>query len=825
MHPRLNPFCDSPNIRITTVAALFLMACLFAMTAISGAPPAGGSARNTENICGGWRFHLGDVQNGQAPSFDDSGWRLLDLPHDWSIEGEFNKDNPSGVNGGALPGGMGWYRRTFTLPDAEKERLAFVQFDGVYRKSEVWINGHYLGKRPYGYSSFEYEVTPWLRYGGGANVLAVKVDNSEQPNSRWYSGSGIYRNVWLTTTDKVFVDHWGTFVTTPEVSRNAARVNVRTRIRNVLHSNQTFTLKTVIVDRSVKEVTGASSEGIVHGDSMYEVIQDFVVRNPELWSVDSPALYSAASTVERGSNAGDRIATTFGIRSFAFDGAKGFSLNGEPMKIFGVCDHHDLGCLGAAINTRALERQLQILKSMGCNGIRTSHNPPAPELLDLCDSMGFVVMDEAFDMWAKEKTQFDYHLDFAGWHRRDLEDMVLRDRNHPSIILWSIGNEIGEQWDSKDTSGMVMTRELVGIVKNLDTSRPVLSNCNDDKADNNIIRSGALDIIGFSYGHNDYHLFPERFPGQKFIGSETTSALETRGHYDMPSDSIRRWPTRWDKPFADGNPDNTVSAYDNVSAPWGATHEEGLKLVKKYDYISGMFIWTGFDYLGEPTPYGWPSRSSYFGIADLAGFPKDVYYMYKSEWTKDPVLHIFPHWNWKRGQIIDIWAYTNCDEVELFLNGRSMGIRKKTGDQLHLMWRLTYEPGTLRAVGRKGSATLTDEVRTAGPAAKIVLEPDRNVIAGDGRDLSFVTVKVLDEKGTLVPDAGNMVHFKLSGEGKIAGVDNGSETDLGPFKADYRKAFNGLALVVAQSAGKPGKIRIEATSDGLKPFAIDIEAR
>jgi len=825
MHSALTTLRDARGVLKHAFPVLFVVASLFVMTAVAETSPAGGSTRKTENICGGWRFHLGDLKDAQAPSFDDSGWRLLDLPHDWSIEGEFNKDNPSGVSGGALPGGTGWYRKTFLLPGSVREKLAFIRFDGVYRKSEVWINGHSLGKRPYGYSSFEYELTPWLRYGGDRNVLAVKVDNAEQPNSRWYSGSGIYRNVWLTTTDSVFVDHWGTFVTTPEVSRDVAGVKVRTRVRSVMHGDQKVTLRTVIVDGNGKEVARAVSEENIPGNSVHEFIQDALVRNPGLWSVDSPALYNVVSTVERGGHEGDRVETAFGIRSFAFDVTKGFSLNGRPMKIFGVCDHHDLGCLGAAVNTRALERQLQILKSMGCNGIRTSHNPPAPELLDLCDRMGFIVMDEAFDMWAKEKTQFDYHLDFAEWHRRDLEDMVLRDRNHPSIFIWSIGNEIEEQWDNKDTTGSVIARELAGIVRTLDTTRPVTSNCNDDKADNNLIRSGALDLLGFSYGHDDYHLFPERFPGQKLTGSETTSALETRGHYDMPSDSIRRWPTRWDKPFTGGNADNTVSAYDNVSAPWGATHEEGLKLVKKYDYISGMFIWTGFDYLGEPTPYGWPSRSSYFGIVDLAGFPKDVYYMYKSEWTKDPVLHIFPHWNWKSGQVVDVWAYTNCEEVELFLNGKSMGVRKKTGDQLHLMWRLTYEPGTLKAVGRSGGGVLTDEVKTAGTAAKIVLEPDRKVIDGDGRDLSFVTVKILDEKGTLVPDADNMVHFKLSGEGKIAGVDNGSETDLGPFKADYRKAFNGLALIVVQSEGKAGTIHVEASSDGLKSSTIDIGTR
>jgi beta-galactosidase len=825
MPRKLNPFRINASVRLNTAPALFLFACLFFLTVCVNTAFAGPGKRNRENFGKSWHFHPGDIRDGQVSALDDSRWRVLDVPHDWSIEGAFAKENPSGVDGGALPGGIGWYRKTFTLPESDKEKVAFIEFDGVYRNSEVWINGHYLGKRPYGYSSFEYELSPFLKFGGEKNVIAVRVDNSEQPNSRWYSGSGIYRNVWLTTTEKVFVDHWGTFVTTTGVNERAGNVTVRTKVRSAFKQDQPVTLTTVLVDRNGKDIASGKLDAVVPKESLCEVVQEFKVQNPDLWSVDGPALYKAVTTVQRAGLECDRYTTTFGIRSFSFDLAKGFFLNGRGFKILGVCDHHDLGCLGAAINTRALQRQLEILKSMGCNGIRTSHNPPAPELLDLCDRMGFIVMDEAFDMWLKEKTKFDYHLDFAAWHKRDLEDMVLRDRNHPSVFIWSIGNEINEQWDGNDSSGIAITRELVGIIRALDPTRPITSNCNNGKPENNIIRSGALDLIGFSYAHNDYHLFPKNFPGQKLIGSETTSALESRGHYDMPSDSIRRWPLSWDKPFVTGNPDNTVSAYDNVSAPWGATHEEALNLVNKYDFVSGMFIWTGFDYLGEPTPYGWPSRSSYFGIVDLAGFPKDVYYMYKSEWTKDPVLHIVPHWNWKNGQTIDVWAYTNCDEVELFLNGKSMGIRKKEGGQLHLMWRLNYEPGTLKAVGRKGSEVLTDEVKTAGPAARIALEADRKVITADGRDLSFVTVKVLDDKGILVPDASNLVHFKISGEGRIAGVDNGCETDLDSFKADYRKAFNGLALVVVQSAEKSGKISLEVTSDGLKTSPIVIETK
>ena len=779
--------------------------------------------RTTELFTKAWHFNLGDVQDGKNPSLDDSQWRLLDLPHDWSIEGKFSKDNPAGFSGGALPGGIGWYRKAFTIPESNKNKLTFIQFDGVYRNSKVWINGHFLGIRPYGYSSFLYEITPFLKYGKDKNVLAVKVDNSQQPNSRWYSGSGIYRNVWLITTENVFVNHWGTFVTTPEVSDEFAKVSVKTKIRNASPQDESIILKTVLLDRKGREVATAKSDAIIPNESIYEIDQDLIVKNPQLWSVDIPNLYKAVSTVEHRNKVSDKYTTTFGIRTFRFDVDKGFFLNGKNMKILGVCNHHDLGCLGAAINTRALERQLEMLKSMGCNGIRTSHNPPAPELLDLCDRMGFIIMDEAFDMWAKEKTKYDYHIDYPEWHKRDLEDMVLRDRNHPSVFIWSIGNEVSEQWDKKDPSGMAITKELTAIVKNLDTTRPVTSNMNEWSPENPLKKSGALDLIGFSYDQKEYRLFPTQYPGKKMIGSETTSALETRGHYDMPSDSIRRWPMRWDSVFKNGNPDNTVSAYDNVSAPWGGTHEEVWKEIKKYDFMSGMFIWTGFDYLGEPTPYEWPSRSSYFGIIDLAGFPKDVYYMYQSEWTRKPVLHIFPHWNWKNGQTIDVCAYTNCDSVELFLNNRSMGVEKKDGDKLHLMWRLIYEPGTVKAKGWRGKDVLSAELKTAGTSAKVILEPDRKVITADGRDLSFVTVKLVDDKGTLVPNADNLVHFKISGEGKIVGVDNGSETDLDLFKVDDHKAFNGLALVVIQSTDKVGKIRLEATSDGLKGSGVSIE--
>jgi beta-galactosidase len=712
------------------------------------------------------------------------------------------------------------------VPLADKEKLVFIDFDGIYRNSEVWINGHYLGLRPYGYSSFRYELTSFLKYGKEKNVLAVKVDNSQQPNSRWYSGSGIYRNVRLVTTEKIYVEHWGTYITTPEISEQQARVVIKTKVRNTLGKDQPFILKTSVVNSDGKEITAIEEKHIGPNASLSELEQSLVVNNPILWSIENPYMYRMIVKIICDGKEYDSYETTFGIRSFVFDTAKGFLLNGKQAKINGVCNHHDLGYLGAAINYRALQRQLEIMKSMGVNGIRTSHNPPAPELLDLCDHMGFIVMDEAFDMWKKGKTEFDYSLNWDKWHRQDLQDMVLRDRNHPSIFIWSIGNEIIEQYDHTDSSGGIIARELCSIVRMLDGTRPILSNCNDPSPDNTILKNGSLDMIGFSYHTQNYADVSKNFPGKPFIGSETVSALATRGSYDMPSDSIRRWPIRWDSVFTSGNSDLTCSSYDNCSAPWGSTQEETWKLVKKLNFVSGQYIWTGFDYLGEPTPYSWPARSSYFGIVDLAGFPKDAFFMYQSEWTNKPVLHLFPHWNWNAGQTIDVWAYTNCEEVELFLNGVSQGIQKKDGDKLHLVWRLTYTPGTLKAVGRTGGKEiLTQEIKTAGAPAKIVLEADRSIITTDGKDLSFVTVKVLDAQGTLVPFADNLIHFDISGEGMIAGVDNGLQTSMESFKAPQRKAFHGLCLAVVQSNGRAGNIVLRAKAEGFQESSIAIKAK
>jgi beta-galactosidase len=481
--------------------------------------------------------------------------------------------------------------------------------------------------------------------------------------------------------------------------------------------------------------------------------------------------------------------------------------------------------LGAAVNTRAIERQLEILKAMGVNGLRTAHNPPAPELLDLTDRMGFIVMDEAFDVWKIQKTKYDYHLDFDEWHKRDLEDMVLRDRNHPSIIIWSIGNEVMEQWN-KNPEGGNISRKLGAIVRNLDRTRPITSATNGVNLENTVITEGDLDLVGTNYHHARFSEFVKMFAGRAIIGAETNSSVHMRGSYRMPSDEILRWPSK-DEDILKLGPTYECSAYDNSTVPWGAGHEEMWKLVKNHDWFSGMYIWTGWDYLGEPTPFPWPAVSSYFGVIDRAGFPKDPYYFYQSEWTNGPVLHVFPHWNWKLGETVDIVAYYNdADEVELFLNGRSQGTKRKQGDDMRVYWRLPFAPGLLKAVSRKNSKTvLSREVRTAETPAKIVLTPDRGAIKADGVDLSFVTVKVVDKNGTPVPFADNLIKFQLAGPGSIAGVDNGNQISHESFKANQRKAFHGMALAIVQSKLKPGRIVLQATSAGLESTSVIINAR
>ncbi len=770
-----------------------------------------------------WKFSLSADSTAIESNYNDAGWRVLTLPHDWSIEGSFDVKHPATTSGGALPGGIGWYRKTFTLPAGAPHKKSYIEFDGIYRNSEVWINGHYLGKRPNGYISFGYELTPYLHPAPQKNVIAVKVDNSQQPNSRWYTGSGIYRNVRLVTTSPVAIEQWGSFVTTPVVKPEAATVNIALSIRKSDNRQQTVRLVTKVLDASGKIVAAQTSGDVLLNDSVNAAAQQVQVPKPKLWSVDKPWLYKAVTSIVQHGKTVDEYTTPFGIRYFHFDANKGFFLNGKPLKILGVCMHHDLGALGAAINVRAMQRQLEIMKAMGANAIRTAHNPPAPELLDLCDQMGLLVMDEAFDMWKKKKNKFDYFSDFPAWHRRDLEDQVKRDRNHPSVFMWSIGNEIREQFDS---TGITLGRELVRIVKDLDTTRPVTAALSEwNPAKNFIYQSGALDVVGLNYHHEVYADFQKHYPGKAFIGTEQMSALATRGHYDLPSDTMKFWPQRSPMKYVEGgNPDYTVSAYDQVAAYWGSTHETTWKIIKKYDFLSGLFVWTGFDYLGEPVPYPWPARSSYYGIVDLAGFPKDAYYMYQSEWTNKPVLHVFPHWNWEPGKLVDVWAYYNqADEVELFLNNRSLGVRRKQGDELHVMWRVPFEPGTLKAESRKsGKTVLTKTIKTAGAAYRLELVPDRKIIHADGKDLSFITIRVLDAKGSIVQDAAPLIRIKIAGNASLAAMDNGYQAGLESFKVNQHKAYNGLCLAIVQAGHTAGDSRITASADGLQEASVTL---
>lgn len=742
------------------------------------------SAREHRSFDRGWLFTLSDSTEMYQPSYSDGHWRRLNLPHDWAIEGDFSPSNPSGASGGALPGGIGWYRKHFSLSPDEKYDRFTITFDGVYMNSTVYINGHKLGTRPYGYSTFEYDLTPYI-YKKGDNVIAVKVDNSDQPNSRWYSGCGIYRHVWLTKTlKKAYIPQWGQYVATTPKGDVKVKVDF-----HASGSRMKLSIRNTIYDAAGKVV--ARSQGNQN--------QKLKVRKPHLWSIGKGYLYTVKSELVVNGRVVDTATTQTAFRDVRFDARKGFFLNGENMKINGVCEHHDFGCLGAALNEDALHRKLTILRDMGVNAIRSSHNPPAPELLNMCDSMGIMVMDESFDMWRRKKSNGDYARFFDEWHQRDLSDLVKRDRNHPCIIMWSIGNEVLEQWSdaAADTLSLeqanlilnaghdastlahgdelsvnsLLTRHLADIVKKYDPwgARPVTAGCNEPDPKNHLFKSGAIDVIGFNYHHQWAKDVPRNFPDKPFIFSESVSALQTRGYYRMPSDSIYTAPVEWWLPYTD--PSFKCSAYDNMHASWSSTHEETWDVVKHNDFVGGQFIWTGFDYIGEPTPYAYPARSSYFGIIDLAGLPKDSYYMYQSEWTKKPVLHLFPHWNWLPGQQIDMWCYYNqADEVELFINGKSQGIRKKKvhgegnegkahavsakagvnagafdrSTEYHVMWRVNFEPGEVKVVARKQGREISSQtIKTAGPPHHLVLKKTyQNTLASTAQTPSGVPAVV-----------------------------------------------------------------------------------
>ena len=790
--------------------------------------PGGGRVRSSFDF--GWKFFKGDAPGAQQPAFADASWKDVDLPHDWSIEGPFSEKAPAGRSGW-LPTGVGWYRKRFNVPESYNGRKVSIEFDGVYQLSEVWINGQYLGKRPNGYIGFSYDLSPHLKYGGD-NVIAVKADNSHQPNSRYYSGSGIYRHTWLLVTGKVHVAQWGTFVTTTQVDLDAATIQVKTRIQNDGTTAAECRLTSTIMDRDglVAEGAHVTESRSIPANGEYEFVQNMRVEQPNLWTLENPYLYSVRTSVmDQGS---DSYETSFGIRKIEFDVDRGFLLNGKHVRLNGVCLHHEGGSVGAAVPERVWERRLEKLRAMGCTSIRTAHNPHAPEFLDLCDKVGIMVMNEMFDEWKQNKTANGYGQYFDEWSERDVTSFVRRDRNHPSVVLWSAGNEIGEQ---VSTNGVAMLKRLADIFHKEDPTRPITMGCDRIAADLGGREVGTppeflalLDVAGYNYSDrrreraetnyaDDRHAFPKR----KFIGTENQSMGGIRGDYTEilnPAGFVGRPSFRW------------------------IEFEQLWRFRRVYEYVSGDHLWTGIDYLGE---CNWPAKNNTAGVLDTCGFEKDGYYFCQSQWTDKPMIHVFPHWNWKgkEGKVIPILCYTNCDTVELFVNGESYGVQgywfprvgrggptarqnvPRTTSDLHLTWTVPYRPGTLKAVGTKdGKVVSTVEVSTTGEPAAIELTADRDAIAADRRDVAHFAVKILDAQGRLVPIADNEVVFEIQGEGKIIGVDNGNPMSHDDFKGSRMKAFNGLCLAIVQSTAKPGQIKLTATSTGLKSSSITITA-
>jgi beta-galactosidase len=775
----------------------------------------------------GWRFHLGDVAQAQAPSFVDAGWREVDLPHDWSIEGPYGPKNASGT--AFLPGGIGWYRKTFHLPAAMRGRKVSIRFDGVYRDSTVWINGIRLGSRPYGYSTFEYDLTPHLRFGETSNLLAVRVDRSVVADSRWYPGSGIYRHVWLNVAGPVHIAPWGTYVTTPVAREEEALASIETRVMNESPGEVRASVVTSILDERSGEVASASAEEPIAPGKDRTFAQQVAIPRPSLWSPEQPHLYTVVSRVYLGGKLADELRTPFGIRSFYFSPDRGLFVNGQAVKMRGVCIHHDLGALGAAFFEEALERRLKRLKEIGVNAIRCSHNPMAPEFYDLCDRLGFLVMDEAFDEWIGGKRKWaegwnngavarrGYHEAFEEWGVRDAQDMVLRDRNHPSVVMWSIGNEIdyptdpfvhprGRRDDSipPDAGGVPQTlsanlmpaiaRQLIAAVKRFDTTRPVTMALADIDASNATGVANMLDVVGYNYLEQDYERDHKAYPTRVIYGSENG-----------------------------GSPD-----------AWRA--------VALNDYVGGQFLWTGVDYLGEAGQY--PSHGSSAGLLDIQGFRKRSSYFRQALWSDKPMVYAaawgagadesrmaewpknlgrtpaVERWGWTNDprRNIPVEIYTNCDSVELVLNGRSLG-EKQIRDRLlpALVWAVPNEAGGVEIVGKKaGAAAARFQLKTVGQPERIELSPDLMTLKNEGRQVSTIEAQVVDRNGSPVPDAAQTVSFEVAGVGRLVAVGNADLTDGTPVTASQVKLYQGRAVAVVRSGAGSGKIAVRATAPGLK---------
>jgi beta-galactosidase len=791
-----------------TTRPFLSLALLAAALPVWGAAP----ARERRNFDAAWKFHLGDAAGAERPAADDSAWRKLNLPHDWSIEGPYSASNASGT--GFLPGGIGWYRKTFQLDEALRGRQVFLAFDGVYRDSDVWINGHLLGHRPYGYSSFEYALTPYLNFGGAANVVAVRVDHTVAGDSRFYTGSGIYRHVWLTVTAPVHVAQWGTYVYTPVIGEAQSLVSVETAVVNQSAAEAAVKLTTSIEDPAGHEVATVSTEDRLAAGAARAFTQQTGVAKPRLWSLDAPVLYTAVTRVYVAGALADETRTPFGIRSIRFDANHGFFLNGQPLKLKGVCIHHDLGGLGAAFSEAALERRLKALKEVGVNAIRCSHNPMAPEQYDLCDRLGLLVMDEAFDEWTAGKHKWiqgwnagtpgtrGYHEAFEEWADRDVADMVVRDRNHPSIVMWSIGNEIEYPGDpfghpmGRDglKPGMLngidlvaTARRLIADVKRLDGTRPVTQALADTRASNATGLANLLDVAGYNYLEQYYAADHKTYPERVLLGSENSHSLDA----------------------------------------WRA--------VAANDYVAGQFLWTGIDYLGESSSY--PNRGSGAGLLDLCGFRKPSSYLREALWSARPMVYVaargaspagaspnrpapvVEHWNWAGDarKAIPVEVYTNCAAAELFLNGKSLG-EKPVADRLNpvLHWDVPNEPGVLRVIGkREGKEAARFELVTAGAPHHIVLTPDRAILAADGQDLASVTVQVVDAQGRPVFGAGSDVEVQVSGPGELAALDTGDLRDISPVAANHRKVYEGRALAMVRAGVEMGKVTVRVAAPGL----------
>ncbi len=737
--------------------------------------------------------NLGGGVSFVQPDCNDRGWRQIDLPHDWVVELGFdpNGNMSHGYKAIRHANGtdVGWYRRSFDLPAQEKGKTVWIEFDGVFRNCLVWLNGHCLGRNVSGYSSFSYDLGRYAHFGG-KNVLVVRVDAS-RTEGWFYEGAGIYRHVWLVKTDPVHIAHWGTYVTSA-VAGPDAQVSVQTQLRNDSNRAVTCTLVSTLTGANGKAIARAEQASIaIEPGKDQAVTQKLAVRNAKLWSIESPNLYHLVSTVKQQRSTIDAYETPFGIRTIRFDPDHGFFLNGKRVEIQGVCCHQDHAGVGAALPDRIQYYRIEKLKEMGCNAYRTSHNDPTPELLEACDRLGMLVMDEHRKMGASPE--------ILG----QLERLIRRDRNHPSVILWSLGNE--ESGIQASEVGAQVAATMRDVVRRLDPTRPVTVAMNGgwgrgfstvvDVQGCNYFRSGKIDT---------YH---QTHPLQPIFGSEEASTVSTRGIY------------------ANDREKGYVSAYDVNRPQWGSTAEKWWTYFASRPFLAGAFVWTGFDYRGEPTPYSWPCINSHFGIMDTCGFPKDNYYYYQAWWTEKPVLHLFPHWNWpgKEGQEIAVWCDSNCEAVELFLNGESLG-KQTMPVNSHLEWKVPYAPGTLLAKGYRGSQEMAQvKVETTGAAARIKLLPDRSAIQADGEDVSMVTVEVVDAQGRVVPAAENEVSFAIEG-GKILGVGSGDPSSHEPDKAGQRKVFNGLAQVIVQSMKKPGDIMLSATSPGLQPADVKIQA-